>query len=72
MAKGDMVHRVVRMPGPMQEAMPQARDAQGRTNAIFVARAVADHLPRLIEGSHSLGYGKLPGQRRSARLPSQK
>src|SRR5262245_13048494 len=69
MEKGDMVHRVLAMPEPLRQAMQQARDANGQTNAAFVAGAVADHLPRLIEGLQALGYGKLLGKRRPARLP---
>jgi hypothetical protein len=69
MAKGDMVHRVIQLPESLRQSMQQARDARGLTNAAFVAGAVADHLPRLIEGLRGLGYGKLLGQRRPARLP---
>ncbi len=68
----DVIHRVVPLPEPLREAMQQARDARGQTNAAFVAGAVADHLPRLIEGLQALGYGKLEGKRRPARLPFSK
>jgi hypothetical protein len=70
MAKAtEMIHRVVPLPEPLRQAMQQARDARGQTNSAFVAGAVADHLPRLIEGLEALGYGKLGGKRRPARLP---
>jgi hypothetical protein len=69
MAKTDTVHRVVPLPEPLREAMQKARDAKGETNAAFVAGAVADHLARLVEGLETLGYGRLRGKRRPARLP---
>jgi hypothetical protein len=69
MTKGDIEYRVVAMPEPMRQAMQQARDARGQTNGTFVAGAVADHLPRLMEGLQALGHDKLRGQRRPARLP---
>jgi hypothetical protein len=53
----------------VRQAMQQARDASGQTNAALVAGAVADHLPRLVEGLQALVYGKLEGKRRPARLP---
>jgi hypothetical protein len=70
MAKAtDTTHRVVPLPEPLRQAMQQARAARGQTNAAFVTGAVADHLPGLVEGLQALGYGKLEGKRRPARLP---
>src|SRR5262249_45966661 len=66
----DTIHRGVPLPEPLRQAMQQARAARGQTNAAFVAGAVADHLPRLVESLQALGYGKLLGKRRPARLPS--
>jgi hypothetical protein len=70
MAKAtDTIHRVVPLPESLRQAMQLARDAQGLTNAAFVAGAIAGHLPRLVESLQALGYGKLIGTRRPARLP---
>lgn len=66
------MRRVVAMPEPLRQAMQQARDAQGQTNAAFVAGAVADHLPRLMAGLQALGHDKLRGKRRPVRLPFSK
>jgi hypothetical protein len=70
MAKStDVIYRVLPMPETLRAASQQTRDASGQTNAAFVAGAVADHLSRLVESLIALGYGKLLGKRRPARLP---
>jgi hypothetical protein len=64
----DVINRVVPLPEGRQ-SMQKARDAGGLTNAAFMAGAVTDHLARPVESLQALGFARLQGKRRPARLP---
>jgi len=65
----DTVFRVVRLSEPLREDLRRAREAKDQTNAVYIAEAVADQLPKVVEALQSLGFATVKGPRRPARLP---
>lgn len=65
----EQVHRVVRLPSPLVEAMRRRRDATGATSLLFVADATAKHLPRIVEALRKLGLIPRKGTKKAVRLP---
>ena len=64
-----VTYRVVKLPESLLTAVRKKRDQDETTNASFVAAAVEDHLPRLIEELQRIGFGVYAGDTRTARLP---
>jgi hypothetical protein len=65
----DTSHRVIALPERLREAVRRARENSGQTNLAFVAEAVAEQLPGLLQSLRALGFGGVGGKRRPARLP---
>jgi len=65
----DTVFRVVRLTELLRDELRRAREAKDQTNATFIAEAVADQLPKVVEGLRVLGFTTVKGPRRPARLP---
>ena len=64
-----VIYRVVKLPETLLTAVREKRDQEETTNASFVAAAVEDHLPRLIEELQRIGFGVCAGDTKTARLP---
>ena len=64
-----VTYRVVKLPDSLLTAVREKRDQSETTNASFLAAAVEEHLPRLIEELQRIGFGVYAGDARTARLP---
>jgi len=64
-----VTYRVVKLPDSLLTAVREKRDHDETTNANFLATAVENHLPRLIEELQRLGFGAYAGDTKTARLP---
>jgi hypothetical protein len=65
----DLVFRTIRLPESLQKAMRSARDVAELTNEAFVAQAIEQNLPRLIDELTKLGFGTCKGKMHPTRLP---
>lgn len=65
----DTIYRVIRLPQQLRIAIQTARDANKQTNEQFVAAAVEQHLPRIIDSLRKLGFGSSEGKLVPVRLP---
>jgi hypothetical protein len=68
-AAKDIVYRVFPLSGDLREAVRAARDRSGVTNRSFVAGAVTEYLPGLVQQLADLGFGTEGGPPRPIRLP---
>lgn len=64
-----VTYRVMKLPETLLISVREKRDQDETTNASFVAAAVEEHLPRLIEELQRIGFGVYAGDTRTARLP---
>lgn len=65
----DIIFRVIQLPQDVISKFRSIRDEQGEKNEDFVVKSIEQHLPRILEGLRSLGFGKADGRRRNIRLP---
>ncbi len=65
----DVSYRVVRLPQPLRKEIQTVRDTNSQTNEQFVAAAVEQHLPRIVDGLRNLGFRKPDGKIVPVRLP---
>lgn len=66
---GKLVYRVFALPDRLRDAVRDARTRTGLTNRAFVADAVAAHVGTLVSELTRLGFGRIGGPTRPARLP---
>ncbi|MFO0848316.1 MAG: hypothetical protein U0871_07140 [Gemmataceae bacterium] len=66
---GKLVYRVFALPDGLRDAVRDARTRTGLTNRAFVAEAVAAHVGTLVSELTKLGFGRVGGPTRPARLP---
>jgi hypothetical protein len=64
-----VTYRVVKLPETLLTAVREKRDQSETTNASFLATAVENHLPRLIDELQRLGFGTHGGSLATARFP---
>jgi len=69
MTADDITYRVHRLPSTLRTAMKEARDANGQTNTQFLAQVIDENLEPLVLQLEQLGFGRVAGAIRPARLP---